>query len=68
MAEKKDEKRKLTCINIDIAKNGYELRCSYEPKKSLSQRAGWVPSTYEEPTKYVAKNEDELIAQIKKVL
>ena len=71
MADKeKDHKEEvLTGISIDIAKNGYEIRCSYQKKKkSLSQRAGWVPDCYQEPDKYIAKTKKELVEQLNKVL
>ena len=70
MAEKDHKGEVLTCINIDIAKNGYEVRCSYQKeKKTLSQRAGWVPDcSYREPDKYVAKTKKELVEQLNKVL
>jgi hypothetical protein len=67
MSEKKED-RKLLGLSVDIAENGYELRCSYEPKKTLSQKKGWVPCSYEEPKKYVARTKKELLEQIDKVL
>ena len=71
MAEKDHKGEVLTCINIDIAKNGYEVRCSYQKeKKTLSQRAGWVPCSdgWQEPDKYIAKTKKELVEQLNKVL
>lgn len=63
-----EAKRKVCCVNIDVAKNGFEARVSYEAKKSLSQKAGWIPSSYEEPEKYIAKTKKELFEQLDKVL
>jgi len=67
MSDKKD-KGTLTNIEIDIAKNGFELRCRYEKKATLSQKAGWIPSPYCEPEKYVAKSKADLIKQLNEVL
>lgn len=66
MAEK--DKGNLTCISIDIAKNGFEIRANYEPKKSLSQKKGWVPSSYCEPDKYVCNSKAALTAKINEIL
>jgi hypothetical protein len=69
MADKDHKEEVLIRIGIEVAKNGYEVCCSYQKKKkSLSQRAGWVPECYQEPDKYVAKNKKELIEQLNKVL
>jgi hypothetical protein len=66
MAEK--EKGKLTSFEVEIAKNGYEIRARYAPKKSLSQKKGWVPESYCEPEKTVATSKPELIKQINELL
>ncbi len=62
------EKGKLTCICIKTAKNGYEVEASYEAKKSLSQKKGWVPSLWVEPDKYVANTKEELTRKINELL
>lgn len=67
MSKEKSE-GKLTRVYVVVAENGFEVECSYEPKKTLSQRAGWCPSTYEEPKKYVVKNKEELFKHLDKVL
>lgn len=67
MSTEKNE-GKLTRVYIAVAENGFEIECSYAPKKSLSQRAGWTPAPYEEPKKYVVNNKAELIAHLNKVL
>lgn len=66
MAEK--DKGKLTRLYISVAKNGYEIEASYEPKKTLSQKKGWVPSPYCEPDKYVVNTKDELTKKISDLL
>jgi hypothetical protein len=63
-----ENKGKLTCISIDIAKNGYEIRASYEAKKSLSQKKGWVPSTWTEPEKYVCTTKAALTTKLNELL
>lgn len=62
------DKGKLTCLSITIAKNGYEVCASYEPKKSLSQKKGWVPCSYVEPDKFVAKTKEEVTKKIDELL
>jgi hypothetical protein len=66
MADK--DKGKLTCLSIEVAKNGYEIRASYEAKKSLSQKKGWVPSCYVEPDKYVCNTKAALKTKIDELL
>lgn len=66
MADK--DKGKLTCITIDVAKNGFEIRASYEPKKSLSQKKGWIPSCYVEPDKFVATTKAQLNTKVNELL
>jgi len=66
MAEK--DKGKLTRLCITIAKNGFEIEASYEPKKSLSQKKGWVPSSYVEPDKFVATTKAQLVSKINELL
>lgn len=61
MAEHSD---KLTRICITVAKNGFEIEASYEPKKTLSQKKGWVPSGWCEPDKYVVNTEEALTKKI----
>ena len=62
MAEK--NKGELTSFEVEIAKNGFEIRARYAPKKTLSQKKGWVPDSYCEPEKSVATSKAELIKQI----
>ena len=69
----KVEKGALCHISIDIVKNGYEIKCCYEPKeeKSLSVRAGWIdaPCTpYVKPDEYVEKTKAALLKTLDGVL
>lgn len=66
MAEK--DKGALTRIGITVAKNGFEIEASYEPKKSLSQKKGWVPSPWCEPDKYVVNTKAALTTKINEIL
>lgn len=66
MADK--DKGKLTRLYISVAKNGFEIEASYEPKKTLSQKKGWVPSPYCEPDKYVCDSVAKLKAKIDELL
>jgi hypothetical protein len=62
MAEK--DKGELRSFEIEIAKNGFEIRSRYAPKKTLSQKKGWVPEAYCEPEKSVAMSKADLLKQI----
>lgn len=66
MADK--DKGPLTRLYITVAKNGFEIEATYEPKKSLSQRKGWVPSPYCEPDKYVCNTKAALTAKINELV
>lgn len=59
---------KLTRICITVAKNGFEIEASYEPKKTLSQKKGWVPSSWCEPDKFVASSKEALTKKITELL
>ena len=70
-AEKEDnmaDKGKLSCLYISVAKNGFEIEARYEPKKTLSQKKGWVPSPYCEPDKYVCSSKEDLTKKINELL
>lgn len=63
MAEK--EKGELRSFEVEVAKNGFEIRSRFAPKKqTLSQRKGWVPEPYCEPDKCVATSKADLLKQI----
>lgn len=62
------EKGALTRLNITVAKNGFEIEASYEPKKSLSQKKGWVPSPWCEPDKYVVNTKAALTTKVNELL
>ncbi len=66
MADK--DKGPLTRLYITVAKNGFEIEATYEPKKSLSQRKGWVPSPYCEPDKYVVNTKAALVTKINELV
>ncbi len=62
------DKGKLTHIYINVAKNGFELEANYEQKKTLSQKKGWIPSSYQEPDKYVMNTKAELTKKLNELL
>jgi hypothetical protein len=62
------DKGKLTRLSVTIAKNGYEVEACYEPKKTLSQKKGWVPSPWVEPDKYVCTDKKCLTDKINELL
>ena len=62
------DKGKLTRLCVTIAKNGYEVEASYEPKQTLSQKKGWVPSPWVEPDKYVCTDKKCLTEKINELL
>lgn len=66
MAEK--DKGKLSRLYISVAKNGFEIEANYEPKKTLSQKKGWVPSPYCEPDKYVVNTKEQLTKKINELI
>lgn len=66
MADK--DKGPLTRLYITVAKNGFEVEATYEPKKSLSQKKGWVPSPYCEPDKYVMNSKADLLKKVGELL
>lgn len=67
-----DKKRDITniyisCEEID-GECGYRIEVQREPKKSISQKAGWVPSPYEPPDKFTATSKEKLLAKLKEIL
>jgi hypothetical protein len=62
MADKKNEGK--FHANIDEIENGYEVSCRRDRKQSLSQRAGWVPSSYEEPKKVFCKTMKDVVKHL----
>jgi hypothetical protein len=58
------DKSKLQSFEVEIAKNGFEIRARYASKKSLSQKKGWVPDSYCEPEKSVAMSKADLLKQV----
>lgn len=68
--EKEDDKvkKEKVHITIDEIDNGFEVSCYTEKKKTLSQRAGWVPecSSYSSTKKLAFKTMNEVLAHLKK--
>lgn len=60
----KSEKGKLH-VSIDQIENGFEVSCRREKKPTLSQKAGWISGSYEEPKRYSFKTLDEVLKHIK---
>ncbi len=59
------EKGELRSFEVEVAKNGFEIRARFAPKKqTLSQKKGWVPEPYCEPEKSVATSKADLAKQI----
>jgi hypothetical protein len=58
------DKSKLLSFEVELAKNGFEIRARYAAKKTLSQKKGWVPETWCEPEKSVATSKADLLKQI----
>lgn len=70
MADKKEKKCKcgdFQSFSVSKAENGYKISACFENKKTLSSRAGWVPSccTYKE---FVATSRPEMFARLEKIL
>ena len=69
MAEKKEKCSGEVChISVEVAENGYNVTCCYEPEKSLGQRAGWYPCGPGESKKYVEKTPDAVAKRVKEIL
>jgi len=69
MAEEKDQELGEFChAMICKVENGYEIKCQYEHKMSLSERKGWVPSVANDCKDYVEKTKAAVIERLKKVL
>jgi hypothetical protein len=58
------EKQGKLHVCIDEIENGYEVSCYRDKKPSLSQKAGWIPSSYEPPKKYSFKTMKEALAHV----
>jgi hypothetical protein len=71
MAEKKEKKCKcgdFQNFSVSKAENGYKISACFEQKnKTLSQRAGWCPSScaYKE---FVATSKPEMFARLEKIM
>jgi hypothetical protein len=70
MAENKDKEKdmgELCHISICVAENGYKICCAYEDKPSLSQKAGWIPTSMCSKD-YVEKSKKSVVARVEKIL
>lgn len=47
--------------NIDEIENGFEISCYRDKKPTLSQKAGWIPGSYEPPKRYTFKTFKEAL-------
>lgn len=63
MSEKKNEQK--LHVSIDQIENGWEVSCYRDKKPTLSQKAGWIPSSYEPPKRYSFKTFDEVLKHVK---
>jgi len=64
--DKPTGKGELKSFEVCKAENGFKVSARYETKKkTLSQRAGWVPDTSWDYKEYVYKTEDELSDAVK---
>jgi len=61
----KSGEMKLTNFSVCKAENGFKVNASYEKKnKTISQRAGWVPSTSYDDKQYVYVDKKTLLAAV----
>lgn len=63
MAEKKSEQK--FHVSIDQIENGWEVSCYRDKKPTLSQKAGWIPSSYESPKRYSFASLEEALKHVK---
>lgn len=63
MAEKAKQGKFHACI--DEIENGFEVSCRHDRKPTLSQKAGWIGESYQEPKKYTFKTVEEVLKHIK---
>lgn len=67
MAKDKISNIYITCEEVD-GKDAYRVEVSRKQKQSLSQRKGWVPSSYTEPEKFTCTSCEALTKKLKEVL
>lgn len=67
MAKEKISTIYITCEEVD-GKEAYRVEVSRKAKQSLSQKKGWVPSSYVEPEKFTSTTCEALCKKIKEVL
>lgn len=57
----------IECGKID-GKDGFTVSASYRKKnRTISEKAGWVPTSFMEPEKFTATSVDELVKKIKDI-
>ena len=66
MAKEKISSIYITCEEVD-GKEAYRVEVSRKQKQSLSQRKGWVPSSYVEPEKFTCTSCESLCKKLKEV-
>ena len=68
MAEKEKACGELCHIAICVVENGYKISCNYEPEKTLSMKAGWVPCPAYDSKDYVEKTKEAVLKRLKDIL
>jgi|HubBroStandDraft_3_1064219.scaffolds.fasta_scaffold406413_2 hypothetical protein len=66
MAKQKLGSIYITCEEVD-GKEAFRVEVTHKAKQTLSQRKGWVPSSYQEPDKFTCTSVDCLCKKIKEV-
>jgi hypothetical protein len=66
MAKEKMSNIYITCEEVD-GKEAFRVEVSRKVKQSLSQRKGWIPSSYQEPEKFTCTDCDKLCKKIKEI-
>ena len=67
MSKEKISNIYITCEEVD-GKEAYRVEVSRKSKQSLSQKKGWVPSSYVEPEKFTCTSCESLSKKLKEVL
>jgi hypothetical protein len=72
MADKKEKKCKcgdFSNFSVNKAENGYKISACFEKKnKSLSERAGWCPTSGGSYKEYVATSKPEMFNRLEKIM
>ena len=67
MAKEKISSIYITCEEVD-GKDAFRVEVSRKAKQTISQRKGWVPSSYVEPEKFTCTSCEALCKKIKEVV